>query len=658
MNNKCGQSPAGVRYFCVQHPASRNEKALNTANGASSWTVRAISRPPSIVKLACAAAFLFTTLPIAADTVRFSFAPGRPLGTDAQIFHDPSARMTVAEVLAAYRAGKFTPSPQQIPSLGFTSDQVWLALSITNDTPFMDWHVTVRYPAHDHVYFYSLHDDVVERAEELGDALPYRARTVPIRDFAFALNVPPGEERLIFISVRSWNSIVVPVYIDRLMPILQNADAETLVYGFYLGLVVVIALYNAFLFFSVRDLSYLYYVFYLLVFGAFQASFLGIALQYFLPDQPTFVDRMNPILGIGSFLTTALFAYQFLHLSRESRVLMWCFRILFCATLLAAPAVFIFGNRVVNLFGVFWPILLMTAGIWLWLRGFRPARFFVLAWSGFTLIVVLWTLTLRGWIANEILFRYGLLAGSSVEVILLSLALGDRINLLELDRQKAMRDQLETKTRLLDAFARFVPIQFIRFLGLDSIETVQLGDGVRRDVSVLFCDIRDFTALSETMSADENFRFINAYLKRVAPVIERHRGFIDKYIGDAVMAIFPDSPEDALNAAQEMLKELALYNDSRREKGLQSVRIGVGVHSGPVILGTVGTEGRLATTIIGDTVNVASRIEGQTKVLGHEVLFSEEARRRMGGTYSCREVGSVQVKGKTEPVKLFTMGVG
>ncbi len=593
--------------------------------------------------------------PLTADIVRFSTAHDRALGRDLEIFHDASGSMTVDDVLVAHQNGKFTASPQQIPSLGFTSDQVWIALRITNDTLFTDWHITIRYPAHDHVYFYSILGGRVERAGELGDSLPYRARTVPIRDFAFPLNVPPGEERMVLVSLRSWNSMVIPVYIDRLVPILQNADAETLIYGFYIGLVVVIALYNGFLFVSVRDLSYLYYVFYLLVFGAFQVTFLGIALQYFLPDHPTFIDRANPILGIGSFLTTGLFAYQFLHLQRESRLFMWGFRILFFATLLAAPAVFVFGNRIVNLFGIAWPVLLMTAGIWLWLRGFRPARFFVLAWSGFTFIVILWTLALRGWIANELLFRYGLLAGSSVEVILLSLALGDRINILELDRQKAMQDQLNTKTRLLDAFARFVPAQFISFLGLDSIEKVQLGDGVRRDVSVLFCDIRDFTALSETMSADENFRFINAYLKRVAPVIERNRGFIDKYIGDAVMAIFPDSPEDALRAAMDMLTELGLYNESRREKGLQPVRIGVGVHSGPVILGTVGTEGRLATTIIGDTVNVASRIEGQTKLLGLEILFSEESRKRLGRTFSCREVGSVQVKGKTETVKLFTM---
>ncbi|MBI3396039.1 MAG: hypothetical protein HY042_09400, partial [Spirochaetia bacterium] len=540
-----------------------------------------------------------------------------------ELLRDPGGKMTIEEALKAREQGRFERSAQDIPSLGFVDGVVWLTVSITNDTEFNDWYLSIRYPAHDHIWFYETDNGMALRTEVSGDSLPFASREIRIRDFAFALHIPPGETRTYFVALKSWNSMVLPVYVNQLMPLMEEAGAETLVYGVYLGLIVVIILYNVFLYISVRDRSYLYYVLYLLAFGLFQASFLGVALQYFLPEHPLLVDRLNPILGAFSFILAGLFAFHFLQLGRLSRVFAWAFRILLGATIVAIPAIGIFGNRIINLYGVAWPILLMAAGVWMLGRGFRPARFFVLAWSGFTLIVVLWTLAVRGLIMNEILFRYGLLAGSSLEVVLLSLALGDRINILEMDRQKALEEQLHTKTRLLESFYRFVPVQFIRFLGLESVETVHLGAGVRRDVTVLFSDMRDFTALSESMSADENFRFINAYLKRVAPVIDRHGGFIDKFIGDAVMAIFPESPDDALRASLEMMKELSAYNEQRTEKGLTAIRIGIGIHSGPVVLGTVGTEGRMDTTIIGDTVNTASRIEGQTKVLGAPILLSE-----------------------------------
>jgi two-component system sensor histidine kinase ChiS len=166
------------------------------------------------------------------------------------------------------------------------------------------------------------------------------------------------------------------------------------------------------------------------------------------------------------------------------------------------------------------------------------------------------------------------------------------------------------------AYGRFVPHEFLKFLERESIVDVQLGDQVQKEMTVLFADIRSFTSLSERMSPKENFDFLNAYLSRVSPVIRNHNGFIDKYIGDAVMALFPQTADDAVQAAIEMQKQVSLYNSYRQENGYDPIAIGIGLHSGTLMLGTVGESQRMESTVIADAVNLASRLEGLTKVYG------------------------------------------
>ncbi len=152
-----------------------------------------------------------------------------------------------------------------------------------------------------------------------------------------------------------------------------------------------------------------------------------------------------------------------------------------------------------------------------------------------------------------------------------------------------------------------------------------MGDHVQREMTVFFSDIRDFTTLSETMTPQENFDFLNSYLRRATPIIRTNHGFIDKYIGDAIMALFPREPADALQSAVELQRDLVDYNQGRKKAGYKPVRVGIGLHCGELILGTIGEEERMQTTVIADAVNVASRIEGL-----HESVRCAAARRQAG----------------------------
>lgn len=210
-------------------------------------------------------------------------------------------------------------------------------------------------------------------------------------------------------------------------------------------------------------------------------------------------------------------------------------------------------------------------------------------------------------------------------------------------------------SKLNAAYSRFVPREFLEHLALDSILDVQLGDHVLKEMTVLFSDIRSFTALSEQMSPEENFRFVNSYLERMEPVIRHHRGFIDKYIGDAIMALFSGTADDALRAAISMLVALDDYNQGRNRAGYVPIRIGIGLNTGNLMLGTVGGPARMDGTVISDAVNLASRIEGLTKMYGASILITEKTRARLShvNEFSMRLVDRVVVKGRTEPVAIY-----
>ncbi|MDJ1173270.1 adenylate/guanylate cyclase domain-containing protein [Roseofilum capinflatum] len=218
-----------------------------------------------------------------------------------------------------------------------------------------------------------------------------------------------------------------------------------------------------------------------------------------------------------------------------------------------------------------------------------------------------------------------------------------------------LENALNLEVELKNAYGRFVPQEFIQLLHKESILDVDIGNHVQQEMSILFSDIRDFTSLSEAMSPEDNFKFINAYLSRMElPIVENH-GFIDKYIGDAIMAIFNGSADDAVQAAITMLEELHSYNETRGRPGRPKLNIGIGINTGLMMIGTVGGKNRMDSTVISDAVNLASRLEGLTKNYKVPLLISEHTFLRLhhDSRYQIRIIDKVRVKGKSERVSVF-----
>jgi class 3 adenylate cyclase len=232
-----------------------------------------------------------------------------------------------------------------------------------------------------------------------------------------------------------------------------------------------------------------------------------------------------------------------------------------------------------------------------------------------------------------------------------------RLSAFKLQVHSSAHDEGETAVLEIgdEAALRFVPREFLDNLDKKSLAEVRLGDHVQRDMTVFFSDIRDFTMLSEQLTPQENFEFLNSYLKNVNPVIRARRGFIDKYIGDAIMALFPHAPDDAVQAGVDLQQAVLRYNQGRRVAGYVPISIGIGIHRGDLILGTIGEDARMQTTVIADAVNVASRLEGLTKTFGVGLLVSGSAVEGLkpNHRFKLRHLGGVKAKGKTRSVEIY-----
>ena len=217
------------------------------------------------------------------------------------------------------------------------------------------------------------------------------------------------------------------------------------------------------------------------------------------------------------------------------------------------------------------------------------------------------------------------------------------------------KEKEEAMRLIYEVTNKFVPHEFIRSLGKNDITGVRLGDQVEKIVTVLFSDIRDYTTLAEKMTPEENFRFVSSFNERIGPIIRDHQGFINQYLGDAIMAIFPRNASDALQAAIKMQAAVRELNDERIKKKQIPIKIGVGMHTGPLIMGITGDSDRLDATTIADTVNTASRLEGLTKHYQVAVLLSEASVTNLSNAdaFHLRHLGPVQVKGKKEAIHIF-----
>lgn len=223
-------------------------------------------------------------------------------------------------------------------------------------------------------------------------------------------------------------------------------------------------------------------------------------------------------------------------------------------------------------------------------------------------------------------------------------------------------DEGQEKRRIKKLFSRYVAPDVFNQLMTDP-SRASLG-GKRRDMTVLFSDIRGFTTFSEQGRPEDIVTQLNEYFSRMVDVLFRHQGTLDKFVGDMVMALFgapledPDHADHALRAALTMVNELADLNRQWAAQGRPALDIGIGINSGEMVAGNIGSDTIMSYTVIGDAVNLGARLESLNKEYGTRIIISAQTARRLKGRYDLRPLGTVVVKGKSEAVAIFEVKPG
>lgn len=227
--------------------------------------------------------------------------------------------------------------------------------------------------------------------------------------------------------------------------------------------------------------------------------------------------------------------------------------------------------------------------------------------------------------------------------------------------RNTLRRQVEQGSRELErlqkSFSRFAPAVLVERI----VDRGMTDSGERREVTVMFADIRGFTRLSETLDPAVVIEMLNGYFSRMSAVIRAHHGHVTRVMGDGIMSVFgalesnPWHPQDAVEAAIGMRRALAEYNEELKRRGLPELDCGIGIHCGNVVTGLVGSEELMEFTVMGDAVNVASRIEALTRELHADILVTDEVKSRLNGRFGMSKMPPARIKGKTDPVLTWTI---
>ena len=585
-----------------------------------------------------------------------------PLGPYIAILEDPSRELTIEDVASAEYADRFESVNDPVPNFGYTRSVYWVRLRVArSEFAERTWLLECANPLMDSIILYQQDPNGGWVYREIGDTIPFDVREIRHRHPMFRLLFEQelSEPKILYLRLENQSSLAFPLNLWLPLEFAQRASEEQYVLGLYYGILIAMTILNLFFYLSSGDRNYLLYVVYLVAFVLTALVLNGLAFQYFWPTHPKWANfTLLFIVGMVP-MPMLLFSRSFLLTQLHTPVLDRFLLILFGASLVFVVFSFLLpfhlGAQVVSGLSFVSGMLIIFVGALIAYRGFRPARYFVIAWLGLLLGGMVYALKAFGVLPATFLTTYSFQIGSAAEVLLLTLALMDRFQVMRDEKDAAQQAVLTERNTMLTAASRFVPEPFLKHLGRESIVEAQLGDQVERELTILFSDIRDFTSISEGMSPEENFNFINSLLRRFGPVIREHNGFIDKYLGDAVMALFPGRPEDALAAGARMQEMLRGFNEEGARAGLPPIQIGIGVNTGKAMLGTIGEAERMETTVISDAVNLASRLEGLTKTYGASMIMSEQTFQRLSdhADWKFRVLDRVQVKGKRDPVSVF-----
>lgn len=415
---------------------------------------------------------LLAVWPVFAAAVEFDeHTRALPLGRSMSVFEDVRGSATIDEVTSSALQGSFRQHDKDVLNAGYSRSVFWLRLDLQYRPQRLGgqqpWLLELAYPPLDHLELY-LDDGQgdFQLVQRTGDALPFASREIKQNNYLFELKLQPNQTQRVYLRLQSQGSIQAPLTLWSPTAYLEEQPARIYVLGIIYGVLLVMLIYNLFIFLSVRDTSYLYYILYIASFGLYQISVNGAGIEYLWPNSPWWANASTPFMIGAAALFGCQFARTFLHTGEHSpwvdRTLLLLMACGAAVMLLALTVSYALSLRLATYLALLFTVVIFAAGIIAWLRGMRVARYFIFAWSAFLLGGVINSLMVLGYLPNIFLTMYASQIGSALEVGLLSLALADRINAMKEERARilqetgrkleALNQELANSNRLKDEF--------------------------------------------------------------------------------------------------------------------------------------------------------------------------------------------------------------
>lgn len=577
----------------------------------------------------------------------------------AFVFRDPTSKLTIKDLVSQPQRYAFKPFDYQNFNR-YPNVTTWLVFQVTNPTNesielFLDGEGN--------------RDNTWKFYEK--DAQGNYVNTIyadgPYNETVFQFTLPALTTEVFYLSrfTEGVNHHAGKFTIRTLPNYITKMNQQYLLFGIIYSIPIALMLYSFFIYIFTKKTNYLIYILFGICFIIFQALDDGILNIFFKITNWWYIR-----ISIASILFGAYFYLLFArNILRAHYYAPRVYQVTNIFLFLILPLlIYSYAIKITPFLGIMYLsgslILSFILACIAVSRHYMPASYYFVGMVSVIIGIVISFLVYLNLFPENIYTSRASQLALCLDLILQSMALASQLNLLQKQKHLAQanlikqkdinaenqRKAIEAQKLLISAYERFVPKNFLNLLDKKSITEINLGDEIEKDMTVMFIDVRNFTTIIEKKRPIEGFNFINSYLGKIGPIIRNHFGFIDKYIGDAVMALFEQSPNYVINAAINIFQ---IVPDVRVAE--ENFDIGIGIHYGTLMLGTIGETKRMDGTAISDTVNIASRLEQLNKAYGTHLIISEAVYNKLTNKkqFKIRYLDNVYVKGKKYNVKIF-----
>ena len=611
------------------------------------------------------------------------------LGRTLLFYEDKSTTLADSLVLSGGFDGRFELSNTDVLNFGVTNSIIWVKYKLRNDDPERQpqWILSVKNALIDKVTLYTNNPLGEWMWKEEGDHFVFDHREIKDHELCFYLNLPDTVVRTVYMRFQTGGSMQIPLQIRTISNYQSAVQLSEILYGLFTGALIIMFIYNLFVFFSLKDLSYLAYSLFIITNLALHNAYSGHNFQYLLSNNPALANLSIPLIMAFIPCTISLFSLSYLSPSRIILPVRWVlYSVCVLSVVLVGSVFFLPISLATSLAGMLiigTLIAAIIAGVASWAQGNKGARFYVIAWVLLIASGLVTAFRNFGLLENNFVTLHGARIATIIEVALLSLSLADRYNLFRKEKEIAQRKLIEMQreaNRVLEQKVadRTKELNKANLKLNDTLEHVEIerakSDSLLLNVlpmeimkelketgkvlprnyplaTVLFTDIKNFTTFAEKLEPEEVIKSLNDCFLAFDDICRKYGLEKIKTLGDGYMAVggLPvantTNPRDAVMAGLEMQQWIGKRNADGDANPDGRWEIRIGINTGPVVAGIIGKH-KFVYDIWGDTVNMASRMESAGKVGG--VNISSNTYVHVKNYFVCNYQGKVQAKNKGE----------